>query len=82
MGPEANILEPTAEQCARLWLKQPILSRKDVKVLKTTAYRGWRTKVIDMVFPAEHGVAGLVPALDRICQVRHTLIFSGYNFRL
>ena len=74
VGPEANILEPTSEQCARMWLKQPILSRKDVKILRATTYRGWRTKVLDMSYPAADGVDGLVPALDRICKVsRHCL---------
>ena len=42
MGPEANILEPSAEQCKRLWLEQPILSLQDCAVLKYTSYKGWR----------------------------------------
>ena len=42
MGPEYNILEPGPEQCRRLWLEQPILSRQDMSTLKTTTYRGWK----------------------------------------
>ena len=42
VGPEANILEPSAEQCKRLWLEQPILSLQDCAVLKYTSYKGWR----------------------------------------
>ena len=42
IGPEANILEPSPEQCRRLWLEQPILSRKDMRVIKATSYKGWK----------------------------------------
>ena len=46
MGPEYNILEPGPEQCRRLWLEQPILSRQDMSTLKTTTYRGWKVVVL------------------------------------
>jgi glutamate synthase (NADPH/NADH) len=42
IGPEANILEPNAEQCHRLVLPHPILSLSDLEVLKATRHRGWR----------------------------------------
>ena len=42
VGPEANILEPSEEQCQRLWLQQPILSLTDLQVLKVVHHRGWR----------------------------------------
>ena len=44
IGPEANILEPSAEQCKRLFLEQPILSLDDFGVIKATKYRGWKVK--------------------------------------
>ena len=46
MGPEANILEPSAEQCCRLWLDSPILSLYDIRVLKKTNYRGWKVRIV------------------------------------
>ncbi|KAL5009527.1 hypothetical protein ScPMuIL_011832 [Solemya velum] len=67
IGPEANILEPSAEQCKRFWLEQPILSFWDMEVLKYTSYRGWKSKIIDTVYPVAEGSDGLVKALNRIC---------------
>jgi glutamate synthase (NADPH/NADH) len=67
VGPEANILEPSADQCRRLFLENPILSLVEMEVLKKMSYKGWKSKVIDTVYPRAHGEAGLVPALDRIC---------------
>jgi glutamate synthase (NADPH/NADH) len=33
IGPEANILEPSHQQCRRLYLEQPILSPDDLKLI-------------------------------------------------
>ena len=66
VGPEANILEPSAEQCKRLFLEQPILSLIDMQVIRKTHYKGWRTKILDCVYPRSHGVPGLLPALDKV----------------
>ena len=45
VGPEANLLEPSNVQCHRLWLENPILSLKDLQIIKLTNYRGWTAKV-------------------------------------
>lgn len=42
VGPEANILDPSPQQCRRLFLEQPILSLIDMEVLKKIDYKGWR----------------------------------------
>lgn len=42
IGPEANILEPSAEQCRRLFLEQPLLSLIDMEVLRKTHYKNWK----------------------------------------
>uniref|UniRef100_A0ABM0GL38 glutamate synthase (NADH) n=1 Tax=Saccoglossus kowalevskii TaxID=10224 RepID=A0ABM0GL38_SACKO len=68
IGPEDNILEPSAKQCQRLFLQQPILTLKDLEVIKATTYNGWKTHVIDITYPVCDGKGGLVPALDRICE--------------
>lgn len=44
IGPEANILEPSADQCRRLFLEQPILSLIDMEVLKRVNYKGWKVR--------------------------------------
>jgi hypothetical protein len=47
-------------------LDNPILSLKDLEVIKRTKYRGWTSKVIDITYPiSESGC--LKQAIDRIC---------------
>ncbi|ELT96170.1 hypothetical protein CAPTEDRAFT_177943 [Capitella teleta] len=80
VGPEANILEASAEQCRRLWLDQPLLSRQDMRVLKGTRCKGWKTKVLNSVYPVEEDIAGLRPALDRLCEAASEAAEQGFTF--
>ncbi|KAG8238838.1 hypothetical protein J437_LFUL018601 [Ladona fulva] len=43
IGPEQNILEPSAKQCHRIFLQHPILSLDDLEVLRENTHRGWKT---------------------------------------
>lgn len=42
IGPEANILEPSAKQCHRLFLPNPLLSLYDLEVIRLNTHRGWK----------------------------------------
>lgn len=67
IGPEGNLLTPSAEQVHRIWLPNPILSIADVQILKRMNYRGWKSTIIDITFPLNEGAQGLHTALARIC---------------
>ncbi|KAI2798425.1 hypothetical protein RDWZM_010184 [Blomia tropicalis] len=79
IGPEANILESSSQQCRRLWLDQPILSINDLEVIKQTTYKGWRTKVIDCVFSVQDGRQGLLKRLDQIRKEACQAARDGYT---
>lgn len=67
LGPEGNLLQPSAEQVHRIWLRSPILSVPDAAVLKLNGHRGWQVTHVDMSFPVAEGLAGYMAALERIC---------------
>lgn len=68
IGPAANILEPGPEQCRRLFLEQPVLSLNDLDVLRHARLKGYKTKVIDVVYHKDTcDMKGLVNRLDAIC---------------
>ncbi|XP_063220022.1 uncharacterized protein LOC134529642 [Bacillus rossius redtenbacheri] len=79
IGPEANLLEPSSMQCHRLFLKYPIISLKDMEVIKMTSYRNWKSKVIDVTFEKELGPKGFAIALERICQETCTAARNNYQ---
>ena len=49
VGPEANILEPSEDQCRRLYLKQPILSIDDVTTIQQSNLNGWKVCIYDFI---------------------------------
>uniref|UniRef100_A0A1S6KZN6 Glutamate synthase [NADH] n=2 Tax=Nilaparvata lugens TaxID=108931 RepID=A0A1S6KZN6_NILLU len=79
IGPEANILMPSAKQCHRLFLHNPIISLADLAVLKGNTHRGWRTHVIDITFDKSEGPDGLLRSLNRICEEAATAAQDGYQ---
>lgn len=79
VGPEYNILAPGPEQCRRLWLEQPILSRQDMAILTATTYKGWKTKVINIMYPVSEDIKGLKPAIDSICHKAAQAATDGYQ---
>lgn len=79
IGPESNLLKPSAEQVHRLWISNPILSIPDLRALKRTNYRNWKAAVIDITFPATEGVQGYINALDRIRFEGEQAARNGYQ---
>ncbi|KYN05005.1 Glutamate synthase [NADH], amyloplastic [Cyphomyrmex costatus] len=79
IGPESNILEPNELQVHRLFLPQPILSLRDLEILKHTTHRNWRTKVIDITYPLEDGPGGLLKTLDRVNNEANAAARDGYQ---
>jgi glutamate synthase (NADPH/NADH) large chain len=79
IGPEQNLLAATPEHAHRLRIPHPILSNEELAALKHMNHRGWRTRTIDITFPAGSGKAGLIDALDRICAAASAAIADGYG---
>ena len=79
IGPEDNLLNSTAASCHRLLIPHPILTNEELAALKHLNHRGWRTKAIDMTFPRDQGAAGMMAALDRVCQEAEQAIDDGFS---
>jgi glutamate synthase (NADPH/NADH) large chain len=82
IGPEQNLLEATEQHCHRLRIPHPILSNEELSSLKHMDHRGWRSRVIDITFPAGSGRQGLSAALDRISAEAMGAIAEGYSLIL
>lgn len=79
IGPEGNLLNTTDRQSHRLAVPHPILSNQEMANLKDMDHRGWKSKVIDITYAKSEGIAGLQPALDRICSEARQAIKDGYS---
>ena len=82
VGPESNLLDPTAENCARLVVDHPVLTPQELAALTSPSARdsGWAAKTLDMTFDragadlapldptyAGAGATGLQQALEDLC---------------
>ncbi|HRF00558.1 MAG TPA: glutamate synthase central domain-containing protein, partial [Pirellulaceae bacterium] len=59
IGKEGNLLDTTEEQCHRLLVPEPILTRKQMASIRDLDHRGWTTRVLDATYPVAEGPAGL-----------------------
>src|SRR6266542_2577790 len=82
VGPEGNLLETTEAQCHRLRVPQPILSNAELAALKQVDHRGWRTRTIDITYPAAEGEGALEKAVERICHEADLAVRDGYSLVL
>lgn len=52
IGPEANMLEPSQDQCRRLYLQQPILSLEDMQDLRRARLDHWKVSMAPASLPS------------------------------
>lgn len=72
LGPEGDLLNPTAESCRQILLSQPILHNEDLAKLVHVNDDGrfplFRSVIVRGTYPVADGGAGLAKALDDVRQ--------------
>jgi glutamate synthase (NADPH) large chain len=86
IGPEANMLEPSAECARQIELKSPILTNDQLEKLRYLgesdgpwARNGLKSLTISMVYRASGGGRELESALSDLCRQASAAIASGYQ---
>ncbi|MGD0532519.1 MAG: glutamate synthase large subunit, partial [Methyloceanibacter sp.] len=83
IGPRPNLLdlEGTSKQ-KRLEAAHPILTNENLERIRgigDVADNQFRTVTLDMTYGADHGVAGMGEALDRLCRRAEGAVRAGEN---
>ena len=79
IGPESNLLESAEGHAHRLLIPHPILTNQELADIKQMDHRGWRSCTIDITFEKSDGSAGMLKAIQRICQEAEQAIEDGYS---
>ena len=68
VGPEGNILAPSAHSACLLEIPRPIIDNDELDKLKHVeeAGFGWKARTISCLYPVAEGGGGLVRALERV----------------
>src|SRR4030095_924103 len=82
IGPELNLLEPRAENCHQIKLKNPVIDNEELARLKHLIYdpyRGFKSTVLPILFKIDEGEEGLVKALEELFAQASQAIKKGCN---
>src|SRR5580700_7529923 len=82
IGPRPNLLGREAGAHKRLEVSQPILTNGDVdkiRDIENLAGGAFRTRTIDVTWPATEGAAGMARAVDRLCVEATDAVLDGFN---
>ncbi|MDR2811115.1 MAG: glutamate synthase large subunit [Tannerellaceae bacterium] len=77
---EANMFEPSPEQCKMVRLQSPVITNEDLDILTHLGYKGFRTITIPMLFEASQGAPGMEKAIDNLCRKAEEAVDEGYNY--
>ncbi len=80
IGPERNLLDPQAESCHQIHLKNPILDNDEVAKLKhlsSNSHQGFKSCVLPMLFNLEEGEKGLTQALENLFKQASQAVRDG-----
>jgi glutamate synthase (NADPH/NADH) large chain len=83
IGPRPNLLgHESAGEHMRLEVSQPILTNTDIERIRHIEDHtagAFRTKTIDICYPASQGANGMEAALETVCQQAEQAVGEGYN---
>ncbi|MBI4693582.1 MAG: glutamate synthase large subunit [Gammaproteobacteria bacterium] len=80
IGPESNLLAPTAESCKRLKLASPVLDNASLVKIREIDVHGFRTKTISATYRIGEAKAGLERALEELFAETDKAVDEGYSF--
>jgi glutamate synthase (NADPH) large chain len=83
VGPEGNLLEPSAECCRQLALPTPVVRNEELEKIRALdggqASKGLKAITLPILFRAKDGGAGLRKALEDLRWKTSECIAEGYN---
>jgi glutamate synthase (NADPH/NADH) large chain len=83
IGPRPNLFDLEGlSHTKRLEVRQPILTDGDLEKIRSISDIGdqqFKSLTLDITFAAEHGAAGLEPALYTLCRQAETAVREGFN---
>ena len=83
IGPRPNLLGlDEAGTHKRLEVSQPILTNTDlgrIRHIEDHTGGAFRTRTIDICYPADRGAEGMAPALETVCREAEETVREGYN---
>ena len=81
IGPVGGgMLSPAPDKCRIVKVRHPIITDRELDLLRNLRYRGFSTETVPMVFDVSEGPSGLEKALNRMCQQADSIVDEGESY--
>ena len=77
---DKNLLSFSEEICKMVHMKQPVLTNRDIDILRHIDYKGFRTKTLDTTFLISEGAKGMERRIDQLCLEAEHAVGKSYNY--
>ncbi|HJQ52573.1 MAG TPA: glutamate synthase large subunit [Gemmatimonadaceae bacterium] len=77
LGPQANLLEETAEHARQIRIAQPVLTEESIEALRSVTELELRATTVPTVFPVADGAQGLEAAMRDLCAAASRAVHNG-----
>ena len=79
IGPEGNLLQPTAQSCRQINITYPIMDNEGLAKLRHINEAGFKTMTLPMLYACQDGATGLSTALDALMHDAAAAVADGHN---
>lgn len=74
---QQNILAPAPTHCKVVKARHPVITNRELDLLRNLRYRGFDAVTLDTTFPADGGPGTLGEELDRLCRQAEAAVDQG-----
>ncbi len=77
---QKNLLDDVPDHAKMIKFKSPVINNRTLEILKNLKYKGFKTKIIDMLFQPDKGQQGLKNGVKKICEEAEAAVDNGNNY--
>ena len=77
---QQNILDPTPKHCKVVKARHPVITNRELDLLRNLRYRGFDTVTLDTTFPLDGGPGSLEREVSRLCAEAEAAVDSGNEY--
>ncbi|MGI6009152.1 MAG: glutamate synthase large subunit [Methanomethylophilus sp.] len=75
-----NLLAPAPDNCRIVKVRHPVVTDRELDLLRNLSYRGFTTITLPITFPVSDGPAGLEKALDNLREEAEKAVRKGISY--
>lgn len=77
---DAQLFDFSADLCKMVLLNRPVISNRELDLLRHLRYKGFDAIDLDMTFPVDSGAEGLEEAVARLCERAEKAVDEGCSY--